>query len=112
VPRNYLSKILHRLSRRGLLASRRGRHGGFLLAVPAQRLTIDRIVACFDAPLSRRSCLLGRPRCSDRAPCPAHTHWKAVAERIATFFRETTVADLLGRDGAEHASIIDSLHRP
>ena len=32
VPRNYLSKTLHRLAREGILASARGRGGGFRLA--------------------------------------------------------------------------------
>lgn len=103
VPRNYLSKILYRLAKQGVLESRRGPGGGFVLAVRADRLTLDRIVACFDPRPARRSCLLGRPQCSDRNPCPAHEHWKSVAESIANFFRETTVADLLGRAGTAHA---------
>lgn len=95
LPRNYLSKILHALAKRGLLTSTRGPHGGFALAVPADELSLLAVIEPFDAMEERRQCLLGRSRCSDQAPCPAHARWKDVAERVGTFFRETTVEDLL-----------------
>ena len=95
IPRNYLSKILHRLARAGVLASTRGKTGGFQLAVAADRLRLSEIVAPFDRVDERRRCLLGRPQCSDRTACAAHSRWKDVADTVATFFRETTVAELL-----------------
>lgn len=98
LPRNYLSKILHTLAKRGVLTSTRGPHGGFALAVPADELPLLTAVEAFDALEERRQCLLGRSRCSDREPCPAHARWKDVAERVSSFFRETTVADLLAEE--------------
>jgi Rrf2 family protein len=95
IPHNYLSKILHHLARAGVLVSTRGKTGGFQLAVPAARLRLYEIVAPFDRMDERRRCLLGRPQCSDGTACAAHTRWKEVADRVTTFFRETTVADLL-----------------
>jgi Rrf2 family protein len=95
IPRNYLSKILHRLARAGVLTSTRGKTGGFQLAVAAERLRLSEIVAPFDRVDERRRCLLGRPQCSDRTACAAHSRWKDVADAVATFFRETTVAELL-----------------
>lgn len=95
IPRNYLSKILHGLAKQGILRSTRGPAGGFRLAVSPEELTLQRIASVFDPIGPRRGCLLGRPECSDANPCPAHPHWKGVAEQIASFFREKTVADLL-----------------
>lgn len=95
VPRNYLSKTLHRLAREGVLQSTRGKGGGFRLAIPADRLKLLRVVEPFDAITGERRCLLGRPQCSDRNPCPAHHEWRAVSERLTAFFRDRTVADLL-----------------
>ena len=99
VPRNYLSKILHELTRAGILKSTRGKNGGFRLGMPPGKLPLLRIVALFDQMDEKRTCLLGRPECSDRDPCPAHDRWKATSERIARFFRETTVADVMGGSG-------------
>ena len=95
IPQNYLSKTLHQLARAGVLESNRGKTGGFRLARPADRITLLEVVTLFDDVTGRRICLLGRPVCSDQAPCAAHRRWKAVTERTATFFRETTLADLM-----------------
>jgi Rrf2 family protein len=95
VPRNYLGKILHELVRAGVLRSTRGKRGGFQLAVRPAELPLLRIVSLFDDIQPRRRCLLGRPECSDRSPCPVHHRWRATSEQIATFFRETTLADVL-----------------
>lgn len=99
IPRNYLSKTLHRLAQEGILASARGRGGGFLLAIPADRLPLLRVAGLFDTLEPGRQCLLGQPVCSDRTACEAHARWKDVSERVARFFRETMVADLLGPRG-------------
>jgi Rrf2 family transcriptional regulator, iron-sulfur cluster assembly transcription factor len=95
VPRNYLSKILHRLAREGVLSSTRGQGGGFRLAVAPDRLPLLRVLTPFDTMTGERRCLLGRPQCSDANPCPAHRQWKSVSEQVAEFFRERTVGDLL-----------------
>lgn len=95
VPRNYLSKTLHRLAREGVLASSRGKGGGFRLAVDPHRLTLLRVVEPFHEVSAQRRCLLGRPQCNDRAPRPAHHQWRAAGERISEFFRERTVGDLV-----------------
>jgi len=94
LPQNYLSKTLHQLVRAGVLASTRGKAGGFRLAVAPEHLSLHRVVAPFGDVEERRRCLLGRAQCSDRHACAAHTRWKEVAERVSTFFRETTLADL------------------
>jgi len=98
VPENYLRKVLHELVRAGVLRSTRGKHGGFRLAVPAERLTLLTVVGRFDGISERRRCLLGRSECSDVRPCPMHHRWKSVAEEIARFFAQTTVAEV-ARDG-------------
>lgn len=100
VPRNYLSKTLHQLARAGVVASTFGPGGGFRLARPADALTLDAVVSPFDTA-AERHCLLGRARCLDSDPCPAHEHWKAISVQIHDFFARTTVAQLIGGDHPE-----------
>jgi len=97
VPRNYLSKTLHQLARAGVVTSTFGPGGGFRLAAPAESLTLARVVGPFDSA-GERHCLLGRARCADADPCPAHARWKGISAQIEQFFAVTTVADL--RHGA------------
>ena len=98
-PRNYLSKTLYQLVGAGVLRSTRGPHGGFRLAKPPTCLTLTEIVGPF-LPVEGRTCVLGRARCSDAAPCAAHERWKAVTERMRVFFNQTTIADLAGTASA------------
>ena len=93
LPRNYLSKTLHALSRAGVLSSERGPRGGFRLAHAPERLTLARVIAPFSRP--GRRCLLGRPTCSDRTACPAHAQWSAIADTLEAYFSTTTIASLL-----------------
>ncbi len=97
VPRNYLSKILHTLSREGILNSTRGPRGGFRLAAPAAELPLSRIVRVFEPHLlaDEQRCLLGQTVCSDDDPCPAHEHWKGVSRAVRAFFATTTLDDLV-----------------
>lgn len=91
----YLAKILQSLTREGVLESQRGKSGGFRLARPAGRVTLFQVVSPFEDLTATRRCLLGQPVCNDQAPCAAHHHWKQVGDRVAAFFRETTVGALL-----------------
>jgi Rrf2 family protein len=95
LPRNYLSKTLHRLAQGGVLSSTRGVGGGFRLRVPAHKLPLIDVVKLFDPVGEGRTCLLGRPVCSDAHPCEAHAKWKGVATQLDRFFHQTMVADLL-----------------
>jgi Rrf2 family protein len=99
IPQNYLSKILHLLARGGLLRSTRGKSGGFQLARPADQISLWSVVQEFDRMPIERRCLLGRPTCTDRTACAAHSSWKATAESLTLFFRRTSVADLLRNSG-------------
>ena len=94
-PTNYMAKTLHGLVRAGVLASTRGKHGGFRLADPADQVRLLDVASVFEQFDERRRCLLGRPQCRDDSPCAMHERWKPLAEGFAEFLRETTVADLM-----------------
>ncbi len=98
VPRNYLSKILHALSRDEIVLSTRGPGGGFELAVSPDELVLARIVELFEPDLLRDEgrCILGQNLCSDRTACAAHWRWKEIAGRMKGFFQTTTLTDLAG----------------
>ena len=99
LPPNYISKTLYLLARAGVLTSMRGRSGGFRLARSPKEVLLLDVVAPFDQIGQRSVCLMGRAQCSDRTPCAAHERWKLAQEGVLTFFRQTTVADLLASQG-------------
>ncbi|MFC8600136.1 MULTISPECIES: RrF2 family transcriptional regulator [unclassified Isoptericola] len=51
VPHRFLEAILSDLRREGIVASRRGAGGGYVLARPADRVTVADVVRAVDGPL-------------------------------------------------------------
>lgn len=55
-PRKFLEAILLELNRAGLLVSRRGRAGGYVLAHPAAEISLADIIRVIDGPLALAPC--------------------------------------------------------
>lgn len=103
LPREYLAKVLHRLSRTGVLESSRGSRGGYRLTVRPEDLSVDRVVAPFDEIQPPETCLMGGP-CDEDAPCAAHQRrleWNRVRRGLLA---DTNLTDLLARPVAHHES--------
>jgi Rrf2 family protein len=99
VPRNYLSKVLNRLAKRGLLVSERGPRGGFRLAQPGSAIVLADVVAEFDDPSPSGRCVLGGRTCDPARPCGAHERWNEWSQSMARQMGDTTVADFVSGSG-------------
>lgn len=44
IPKSFLAKILQSLAKQGILISRKGVHGGFLLAKPIEEISVNEII--------------------------------------------------------------------
>jgi Rrf2 family protein len=94
VPMPFLWKILHNLARHRLIRSFRGLHGGYELAAPANRISVEDIVRAMDNTDVVEGCVLGLAQCSEENPCPLHHSWKDVRTRLTEMLQQTTLADL------------------
>jgi Rrf2 family protein len=59
----HLSKVMQRLSQAGLVASRRGPAGGFVLSAAGREASLLDVYQMFDGALSANTCLLGLKSC-------------------------------------------------
>jgi Rrf2 family iron-sulfur cluster assembly transcriptional regulator len=98
VPRNYLSKTLNRLAKRGVLVSVRGPGGGFRLARPASELAVLDVVAEFEEMATTGACVMGGRECNPNEPCDAHEKWRSWSDKLSRLLEGTRVADLLPAD--------------
>ncbi|MBI2930144.1 MAG: Rrf2 family transcriptional regulator [Planctomycetes bacterium] len=95
VPRRYLSKILRRLTRAGVLVARRGVKGGYRLARPAKDITLADLVAPFEDAVTGPECVLGGGRlCSNVHRCPVHMTWGGIRDSMDRFLGRTTLAEI------------------
>jgi Rrf2 family protein len=94
VPLDYLSKVMQSLGRGGLVESQRGKHGGFKLAKPANRLTILDVLNAVD-PLPRiHTCPLRLKR-HGKQLCPLHRRLDDAVSAVEKAFADTPMSDLL-----------------
>jgi Rrf2 family protein len=94
MPQPFLAHILQVLARSGLLVSTKGPGGGFRLRIPAQEITLMRIVEAIDGPGRYRGCVAGIATCDKKALCGMHDSFDPVRSRIIDYLEGTSVADL------------------
>src|SRR6202165_2407382 len=94
IPSHFLAKILQDLARDGFLKSSKGPGGGFRLSLPAEDLSMWRIVEAVDGAGRYDRCIGGNLECNDRAACGMHDSWKALRSRIIDYLGGTSIADL------------------
>ncbi|BDU68213.1 Rrf2 family transcriptional regulator [Geothrix oryzae] len=94
IPRSYLSKLVHKLAKKGLVTARRGHHGGVVLAKPATEITLEDLSEAIDGVTWRNRCLVGLAGCSDETPCVLHEFWGETLDMILARLRGVTLADM------------------
>jgi len=93
VPRRYLTRVLQDLAAAGLVSSRSGPGGGYLLAKDASELTILDVINAV-APLERiSSCPLGLT--SHTSLCPLHAELDKAFAATEAAFATVTIKTLL-----------------
>jgi Rrf2 family protein len=94
VPPDYLSKVMQALGRAELVDAQRGKHGGFVLARPAARISILDVLNAVD-PIPRiRKCPLDLK--SHRGQlCPLHRRVDAALDQIERVFAATLISEVL-----------------
>lgn len=94
LPPQFLTKILRSLASVGILASQRGKSGGFRLAKRPEQITLLDVVDAFDHVTERRRCLLGQAACSDESACALHSEWTIAYGTMLRMLEDRTLADL------------------
>jgi Rrf2 family protein len=112
MPLAYLEHLVARLRKAGLIDSRRGSRGGYMLARPAEQITTAEIVEALEGSIAPIECISQGPDgtivCSresgqvggglagpDSYVCPTKLLWTKVRFSIVKALEDTTLADLL-----------------
>jgi Rrf2 family transcriptional regulator, cysteine metabolism repressor len=106
MPLAYLEHLVARLRKAGLIDSRRGSRGGYLLARPAELITMAEVVEALEGSIAPIECISQGPdgsmvcsresgRVGSDSVCPTKLLWTRVRGSIVRTLKETTLADLL-----------------
>jgi Rrf2 family iron-sulfur cluster assembly transcriptional regulator len=98
LPQPYLEQILLALKGAGLVRSKRGVGGGYVLARPATEITLADILAAVDGPLTT---LLGEhDHCEGH--CVLQEVWVGVSDETRQILERFTLAELVDRTRVGH----------
>lgn len=92
-PEPFLAKILQDLSRKGLVQSVKGPHGGFYMEGETLKTTLADVVNAIDGDKLFTGCGLGLKACSEKKPCPIHDEFKVIRRKIQSMLETTTVGE-------------------
>lgn len=103
IPRKFLEQILLDLKHQGLVVSRRGKMGGYLLLRRPETITFGEVLRIIDGPLAPLPCLskMAYRRCedcSDEKSCRIRRVFAGVAEATRGVLDSTTIADAIASD--------------
>lgn len=89
-PIPFTAKVLQIMSRKHVITSCRGPHGGFFMEDPSAVYLVD-IVRAIDGDRLFTSCVMGLGTCSDTKPCPMHHQIKPIRQQLFTEFSNKSV---------------------
>lgn len=103
IPKKFLEQILLDLKRAGLVASRRGKQGGYLLLKPANAITYGEVLRLIDGPLAPLPCLSKIAYrkcedCKDETSCEIRHVFERVTLATRAVLDRTSLADSLNLD--------------
>ena len=99
IPKKFLESILLELKRSGLLHSKKGKGGGYLLSRKPSEITIGQVIRVLDGPLALIPCVSQTAyarceECVDEATCAVRFAMKEVRDATANILDHTTLSGL------------------
>ena len=81
----YLEQLFGKLRRAGLLEGVRGRAGGYRLARPAEKISVDQILDAVDSTLEASKCEKSRSVCDGEGECITFDLWNDLNHEMRRF---------------------------
>ncbi len=94
IPKEFVSKILQSLTKHDIIASRKGKAGGFYLGREPETIKLIDIVEAIDGLDMFERCVLGFPDCSPEHPCPVHERWGTLRDKAFHMLSSETLDQL------------------
>ena len=115
LPQPYLEQILLALKGAGLVRSKRGVGGGYVLARDPAEITLGEIISAVDGPIAVGD--FGEPHqdgaCDHEGQCVLLTVWADVGQHMRRHLDSFTLADMVARAlGLRSAGVADELIDP
>jgi len=105
VPADYVSQILGKLRRAGLVDSHRGSAGGYELSRPPSEITLGQVVRAVDGDVFEDVCGKydgGEKDCHHQGGCAISPVWQRLGALVTGYFESVTLAQILAEKPADY----------
>lgn len=102
VPAAYLEQLIAPLRRAGIVTSKRGAHGGYMLSRPPESVRVGDVYRVMEGPVAPMDCVsenIEDQTCPLIDGCETRPVWLKVRDSIIDAIDSTTLADLLAEGG-------------
>ena len=108
LPKKFLDTILGDLRNAGLVRSKKGPGGGYMLARSPRDIKVGRVIRTLDGPLAPIACASRTAYqpcedCEDVTACAVRLTMVKARDAVAKILDRLTIADMLGRNVGRHA---------
>jgi Rrf2 family protein len=100
VPSDYVSQLLVKLRRAGLVVSQRGSAGGYALSRPPEQITLGQVVRAVDGDVFEDVCgkyERGEKDCRHQGGCSISPVWQKLGALVTGYFESVTLAAILAQ---------------
>jgi Rrf2 family protein len=100
IPARFLEVILQGLKKTGAIQSQRGIHGGYVLAVSPDAISVGDVIRSVDGSAAPVRCVVGRgeQHCRLRGQCAFMGVWERARQAIEQVYDATTLQDLIDEE--------------
>jgi Rrf2 family protein len=98
VPRHFMSKILKKLVKAGVLSSSKGKTGGFAENEMTRNFRLLHLYEITDSMDTFHKCSLRLQACHEDNPCPMHSKMVLVKKELEQALSATTIGDMVKDD--------------
>ena len=96
IPEPTVSKILKKLTKKGMLRSIRGANGGYHCDMDTADISVADIIEAIEGPIALTACVSGSPKnCPIEDTCLLGNRWNPVNRAVQAALAEVSLTDLI-----------------
>ena len=100
MPTSYLEQLFMKLRRGALVKSVRGAQGGYVLARPAEEITVAEVIRVLGEPIAFGDCQTD-VGCLNTSDCPTYELWQKLKGSMDDILESTTLDDIARKNDRE-----------
>ncbi|HMK61304.1 MAG TPA: Rrf2 family transcriptional regulator [Dissulfurispiraceae bacterium] len=97
IPKSFLSKIVQKLNRAGLLESFRGVKGGFKLTREPEAISLLDVISVMQGPVASNRCAVDKRACNFSCTCVVHPVWLDLRKMTEDYLSKINFEDMSGQ---------------